>query len=576
MKVTTLVCAFVLAGLRLTAAQDTFTVVSGVTSIRLDTSQLATKGILVDLVRDTDSAGGPGGAGFIMLPKDRAAFTVSNGHIKPANQFLIPHVGGIVVSQRANVLRLNDFLISLGSNGRGSIVLPGQPPSPSLLDFGLDALQFTADREALILGETDLILVKAGADALGISDAAGLVVGKISFEASVRKDTSTPTGKASGSPSGSPDLTFCTLDSLRQFGRVGDVVGLSVSTTSWNIGNKRLDWYRYPDWRHPFIIRNLYRISDDKIEQVGESGAKHGFFALSDSQCGSGCNDPTDGKQLGLNCTDTYNTFTSADQGSLTPRYEINPWDGYFEPSTSHLKTSHPHDQVQHLLRVHDGDLDKNADYIVEAYYVHYQDTNPMNSSAWRRVKVSSGQPGGTWAFTIQNEDQPLPIGFAIDAWQNDQTKQTTIAEVNPPVKGKSPDGRSILAVKTRQLPNGTQWRYEYALLNVDMDRQISGFQIPIAPGVHVSDVTFHASEHQGEDYSSVGGVPTDNSPWAATVEGQVVSWRTQTNPLRWGNLYNFGFTADAGPSNTKVTVTLFKPGSKTSLSAATTGPSAP
>jgi hypothetical protein len=538
----------------------------------LDKSKLDALGILLDLTRDTDSAGGRGGAGFIMLPRSKPSFVVKNGHVTPIEPFAIPHVGGLVVSNHAKVLRVNDFLIRMAPDSKGLIVLPGAAPSSTLFGFGLETLQFTGDHAALVLGETDLTLLKGGAEALGIPDATGKVVGTVSFEASVRKNTGTVPSKTPGTQSSSPDLTFCSLDSLRQFGRVGDVVGLSVSTTSWNIGSQRLDWYRYPDWRHPFIIRNLYRITDDKIEQIGESGAKHGFFALSDSQCGTGCADPTDGKQLGMNCTDTYNTFTSADQGSLSPRYEINPWDGYSDPTTSHLKASHAHDEVQHLLRVHDGDLDLNSDYIVEAYYVHYQDTNPMNSAAWKRVKVSGGAAGGTWTFNMSDENTPPAVGFAIDAWQPDKQMQTTIAEVVPPVKGKSPDGRSEIAVKSRQLADG-KWRYEYALLNIDMDRQISAFQVPIPPGANVIDVTFHASEHQGEAFSEVGGVPTDNSIWASSLENQVLSWKTATNPLRWGNLYNFGFTADAAPGSTAITVRLFKTGTKTSITASTIGP---
>ena len=84
---------------------------------------------------------------------------------------------------------------------------------------------------------------------------------------------------------GGPDMVFCQLANLGQFGRSGDIVGLSELTTSWNTGTEDLPWFNNPDPIHPFIVMNLFRLKtvdgSEQFEQIGQSWIKHGFFALS-------------------------------------------------------------------------------------------------------------------------------------------------------------------------------------------------------------------------------------------------------------------------------------------------------
>ena len=378
---------------------------------------------------------------------------------------------------------------------------------------------------------------------------------------------------------GGGDMTFCQLFGLNQFGREGSLVGLAVATTSWNIGTADLQWFGSPAAEHPFIAMNLYRLKDDRFEQIGQSWVKHGFFALGDTQCGGDCTFEAGhgiGSWLGMGCTDTYSAPLNATQNGLGPRYEVNPWTGAWSFAGSHFATGAPaHDQISHRLQVHDDDLDPamndGSSYFVEGYYAILDDIDVMNSAAWKPVTIT-GTPGGIWNLDMTDFSVQPTIGFAIDAWIG--ASQAMYAQELPPVEFVSPDGRCILAGKATTLPNHF-WRYEYALLNVDMDRQVGSFSVPVASTVVVRNVGFHAVAHHDEPINAPGGVPIDNSDWTAVVTGTDITWSTTTNPLRWGTLYNFRFEINVPPVvDSQITIGHFKPGLPVDLTQATLGPS--
>ena len=226
-----------------------------------------------------------------------------------------------------------------------------------------------------------------------------------------------------------------------------------------------------------------------------------------------------------------------------------------------------PHNAISHRIQVRDEDLDTNfnagAQYFAEGYYVTNDDVFHENSASWKPISVV-GNPGSVWSFPMSGPSTPPNIGFAIDAWTG--ARQTILAQEIPVRVGQSPDGRCILAAKAIDLGNGT-WRYEYALYNMDMARRVGSFSIPIRAGTTVTDIGFHGAEHHDEPFS--------NDPWTPTVESNAVVWSTPDNPVRWGTLYNFRFTADVAPFDTTVTIGLFEPGTPTSVSGITTGPDA-
>ncbi len=453
----------------------------------------------------------------------------------------------------------------------------------------LELRGFRTGRADGLVGAAESVAISAGlAEKLGNPGLAGISLGVARLNGTnndVRVDDggetmvhATPnTPVDAGAPEGSvaapgPDMTFCQLYGMQQFGRLGDIVGLSAGTTSWNIGARDMIWMQNPDNRHPMITWNLYRLKNDRFEQIGMSHVKHGFFALGNTQCGGNCtyeqghNPPhAAGDWLGQNCTDTYDPGLNASQSGLGPRYEINSWTGGFTYAGSHLSSGHSHNAIQHRCQVRAADLvpaqNPGAAYFTEGQYITIDDINPVNSIAHKPTTVS-GAAGGTFSFGMTGAGT-LPItGPAINSWPG--ATLTTIAQQVPVIRFASPDGRCILGSKPVDLGGGV-WHYEYALYNLDMHRKAKSFNIPLPQGAVVTNVGFSAVQSHNEPFS--------NTPWTPVIDSAGITWSTTDNPIRWGMLFNFRFDANAPPGNVTATVGLYEPGSPTSISGSTPGP---
>lgn len=444
---------------------------------------------------------------------------------------------------------------------------------------------FAESSQEFTLPAQELTLSEGLARALGDRRLAGSSIGHVIVRGQARwiagdgitanraESPSAPEGfeASSAAPQG-PDITFCELYDLSQKGRVGSVVGLAVATTSWNTGTEDAMWFQIPNEHHPVIAQNLFRLKDDRFEQIGQSWVKHGFYALDSEQCGTDCtfeSGHSSGAWLGVGCTDTYSSFLNGSQSSLGPRHEINPWTGAWEYTGSHMDPNSsppPHDNISHRLQVHDDDLNQilndQAQYFAEGYYVASDDVFHENNASWKPVTIQSGSPGGVWGFGMSGATSSPTIGFAIDAWPGAQ--KTILAQETPVTVGVSPDGRCILAAKATDQGGGL-WNYEYALYNMDMDRKVSSFSVPIVDGTAISNIGFHAVLHHDEPYS--------NDLWTASVATDAVVWSTTDNPLRWGTMYNFRFTANVPPFDTTVTLGLYEPGTPDTVTGMTTGP---
>ncbi len=250
-----------------------------------------------------------------------------------------------------------------------------------------------------------------------------------------------------------PDMQHCQLMNLNQFGRLDDTVGLALMMTSWNVGDAALTWQAVPAAEHPFTVMNLYRLEGDRLEQIGQSWARHGFCALGSAQCGGSCA-PAGCNTLEPNCTNTNSGGTSASQDLYGPRSEIDPWTGAWSYAGSHnSQGSHNHDPVEHRLAVHDADLDPalhaGATYYAESYFASFDDADVWNSAAYKPVTVV-GAPGGNWSFGMSGSATPPEIGFALDAWAG--ADQAVFAPEMPVIEFVSVDGRGVIASKATEL----------------------------------------------------------------------------------------------------------------------------
>lgn len=380
---------------------------------------------------------------------------------------------------------------------------------------------------------------------------------------------------------GGPDVTLCQLYGLGQYSRdnANGISGLSVATTSWNVGDERLLWFQSPNPDHPFITFNVYRVMNNQVDQIAQGWVKHGFFALSSSQCFDSTVGPcqgTNGQWLGIGCTDTYGAGLNASKSGLGPRYEINPWTGGWSYQGSVFQTGGaPTSGVSRHMQIRDIDLNPTlnpgAKYYVECYYVAKDDVCVYNNAAWK--PVTPVQTASGWNFNMSGAGTvPRQTFLIFDARPGSVI--TEIAEEIPVVEFESPDGRAIVSAHASEIGPGL-WRYSYSVKNIDMDRQIDEFRVPLPAGALLQQDRFHAVRHHDEPIAYMGGPSISNDPWTFSRQGDEVVWSTSDNPIRWNTMYSFGFVTDVAPGEGDVTLGMFKNNGPASLSGVSLVPAA-
>lgn len=390
--------------------------------------------------------------------------------------------------------------------------------------------------------------------------------------------------RASGCPgtpqqSPGPDVIVGVVsqDAISNYGSDGGYEAFSVGTTSCNLGNQPLSW-QSSGVNHPVISQNLFRMKQvngsRRFEQLGYSWLKHGFFALSQNACCSTCNG-TDGSTLGVGCSDPYTSSRNGGQSSLGPKWAVNATTGQH----THVSSPGFSGSVARRLRVAISDLevsngsgDVNATrYFVECQYIAADDAasgNKNNNASYRPLSVSGS--GSAWSFTAIGSTQREQAG--IRAWKD---TDPTVSEAD--VVTAEDGGMSALVILAAQATDlgGGMWHYEYAVQNLNSDRGIGGFWVPVRPDAVISNIGFRDVDYHDGD--GPGGVNYDGTDWPGTTGSARVSWSTtdfgtnqNANAIRWGMMYNFRFDANVAPWPGKGTVNLayFKPGVGTEATA--------
>lgn len=368
-----------------------------------------------------------------------------------------------------------------------------------------------------------------------------------------------------------PDVIVGALPDVSKYGTVNGISAYALGTTSCNIGDEELLWISSTN-QHPVIAQNLYRIQNGRIEMVGMSWLKHGFYALSGSLCGS-CQS-TNGSTLGIGCSDPYSSGLNGSQGGLGPKSQVNAATGAFPyPFQAPPAQATIGRRLQVKITDLDPALNAGALYFGEGHYITPDDAaagNDDNNASYRRMTVGSFS-SGSWSLAFTGPTmQQKP---AIYAWQdhglgvNTPDPDVHIEPIDVPG-----DGRFLVGYKAWQVGENL-WHYEYAIHNLNSDRSGQSFEVPIPAGVEVTNVEFHGvRHHSGEPYSS--------ADWTVEAVPGAVRWSTSTyghtanaNALRWGTMFNFRFEANAPPQQIEATLTLFKPGDVPAMAIATLGP---
>ena len=464
--------------------------------------------------------------------------------------------------------------------------------------FNIQGHQYDYDPAGQSLAITNgrLVVSKEFAQALGRPSDAGSVVGTISIGAVMQPTEITQL--ANGQPQSlvmpplqhtlspgvpnvvpGPDVIVGDIEDVDDQGNNATQVGLAIGTDSCNVGDQPVDWFALPQTDHPVVPQNLYRMSGgadntERFEQIGQSWMKHTFEALEESVCAT-CN--TSGCQTGTHlcpgCSDPYVSGLNGDQDLIGSRAWINPFTGAF-PSNANDHTGHNHDGVSHRILVDMTDLtpggNPGATYFGEAAYIspheytwcqsHPGECNMFNNFSYRKFSVS----GGPTFFTFSPLSSTVRTQPAIQAWAG---TGATVSQAEP---DPGNDGIWFMGYKVTN-PSAGVWHYEYALFNMNLDRAIQSFSVPLGTGVNVSNITFHAPpQHPGWPHDGTAGdAGYSSTPWDVDQQTSSITWSTETfatnqnaNAIRWGTLYNFRFDADQPPQTANATVGFFKTGS--------------
>ena len=130
----------------------------------------------------------------------------------------------------------------------------------------------------------------------------------------------------------------------------------------------------------------------------------------------------------------------------------------------------------------------------------------------------------GPTFFTFSPVASTVRMQPAIQAWVG------TGATVNQVEPDPGNDGIWFMGYKVTN-PSAGVWYYEYALFNMNLDRAIQSFSLPLGPGVNLSNVGSHAPpQHFGWAHD---GTQVDagysSTPWNTTQVPDTITWNTET-----------------------------------------------
>ncbi len=542
-------------------AAETWTVKPGRTTFHFDTALMEQLGLSLTGVEETSSAPasivpmeGPHWH-FQHSALSDLSFEVDNGVYHSATPLSgrVLHEGGFAVRDKATgaLYTMMDFEIVPATEqtaiGARTVFEMQEEGATPLFDLVYGGIAYVRGDDVFRVVNFDLKLSPELANEINRPELARKTIGL----GEIYADAEWIAGEYTGIPAGPNERGGCDfrdvalgiLDDMDYRSRTGSyptgVVGLSMATTSCNVGNCDVEWYAPMQEDHPGIAMHLYREdADGVLEQIGISNIKHGFFALSSSQCTS-CQNPSNGTFLGVGCSDTYGAGNNSDRNWLAPRDEWESFPGTWTCNASHFAAgqnncnrnhgSSGHGSTEHRLEVRDADLvDPDLDYFFEAYYVVRDDMNKINNIGWRPTWYTRNGDSYTFRDGVPGNSSagyPVNEGPLIETWGDESNRGTFPGS-----------GEVILSVKVTDIGGG-DYQYEYALMNFDADENIGSFSIPVGTA-SISNIGFNDPNLN------------DLDDWTASIDGGVITWTASSYTIGYGQMFNFRFTADAMPND--------------------------
>ncbi len=345
-----------------------------------------------------------------------------------------------------------------------------------------------------------------------------------------------------------PDIITGEISTSVHYGQIDGVHAYAFATTACNLGDAEINWF-IDSPAHPVTIENLYRVHDGRLEQVGLSFAAHTVVPLQNNLC-STCTPAAGFQQLGAGCSNPNAASIMGAQAYLGSRSEINAATGAF-PFPFDTAGEPLGDLINRRLQVPESLLTPGDEYFAEVQYVAADDAGAgagLNNASSRAATLS---PLLTFAATGDTHRE-IPAILAWAAGDPDVVVRTV------DIPG---DGRFHVAAKVVNQGDGT-WRYHYAIHNLNSHLSAASLSVPVQVA-QVYEPDFHAPLYHS-------GSPVDNQPWAFWVGNGSIAWFTDNhspgadlsaNAVRWGTMYTFSVTTESGPTESDVTVGLFRPG---------------
>ena len=513
---------------------------------------------------------GPGGRSLEVKTLDLRV------HADLAQRLGKPRAAGLAVAQlrmQLNVTAQNGEYIQLRGNAP---VWPGTPVP------GAPALRYQADVFMLsFFGQYSRCTRNLANPGLSCDGPGGATDGYAVFTPSSTLRNNVNNGTAAVTVPGDPN---------------GTSTALYTADVAWN--EKFSGSYApYDNDQHPYLIWNLYRLYDGKIEQIGRSGMKHAFLTTNQGCSSTPGSGGSDSHILGRSCSDTYGTGNNDSNEDLGPRSEVVPatgaWgrcgsifdsncDGGWEPGGNT-------DYSQRMIVRESQLAQPGSTYLFESWYIVRDDINIYNTMATLPVSFSFS---GNWSL---DNGTPIRLGPAINRWVDPASS----APDRRNVELSSPEGHARVAVLTQAAGAGS-WRYEYAVMNFDFARArtqgtdahsddgdpaqrfrvihnmgFDRFSVPLPAGVSAAQFEF-----------SDGDLNPAND-WTASVADGKVTWTAPanptppanvppvSNPLNWGTLFRFRLVANAAPADAALVLHVAESGTPAAYSVTVLGPAA-
>lgn len=455
---------------------------------------------------------------------------------------------------------------------------PDDPFALHLLD-GKGRLLFTArqvhvytrpEAERLIMERMDVHIAPALAEALGLPEWEGRFVGELALQARLfipaGAETQVRGDACADRPNWSTqghelDVLLTGMGSVQDRGTV-DVDGktFEIITPSSSLANRDdlstadVPWFSkftgtfppHGNDQHPYLVWNLYRIADGRLEQIGVSGAKHAWLTINFSctiNCGDGGVPGGSGHILWPGCGDVYGVGNNDAAGDLGPRDEINPRTGvfvsrgsFFDQNADGAQDNSSSAPGENRMMVERSELETpDADYLFESWYVIRDDVDIFNSMGFHPVSPANTS-GDNWNYGLG----PFQQGSAVDEWAapggTPESGAMNVLHEDPRI------GHFKVLARAEQLPD-ERWRYSYFVMNYDVERGIE--QFAVLADTRVDNAYFHDPDQDG------------GNDWPLATGAGLRFDAPDGNPLRWGTGYSFGFDADQPPVARQVEVGL-------------------